>query len=91
MEKTIVIEGYMVDDIDRIHIWSSVEEALGTGRFEYLWIEYDEDDEFSVNPDDLYDCQSVEELIEKVGYPFEVYTDDLSELLTSPYYKLWEE
>jgi hypothetical protein len=69
--KTTVIEGYMSDGVDLIHNWSSVQEALESGRFEYLWLNYDEDfDDF--NPDDLYKCQSVEEMIEMVGFPFEL-------------------
>ena len=69
--KTTVIEGYMGDGVDLIHNWSSVQEALESGRFEYLWLNYDEDfDDF--NPDDLYKCQSVEEMIEMVGFPFEL-------------------
>jgi len=85
--KTIVIEGYMGDGIDRVYTWGSVEEAIETGRFEYLYGMYDEDDEDSINPDDLDKCESVEELIEMVGYPFEVYEGDLKELLKSPYVK----
>lgn len=71
MEKTKVIEGYMGDGVDLIHHWSSVEEALQSGRFEYLWNNYDEEfDDF--NPDDLIKCQSVEEMIKIVGFPFEL-------------------
>ena len=71
MEKTKVIEGYMGDGVDLIHHWSSVEEALESGRFEYLWNNYDEDmDDF--HPDELEKCQSVEEMIKIVGFPFEL-------------------
>jgi hypothetical protein len=85
--NTIVIEGYMNDGIDRVYSWGSVDEALESGRFEYLDGMYDEDDEDSLNPDDLENCESVEELIEMVGYPFEVYEGDLKELLKSPHVK----
>ena len=69
--KTKVIEGYMGDGVDLIHYWSSVNEALESGRFEYLWNNYDEDlDDF--HPDELEKCQSVEEMIEMVGFPFEL-------------------
>lgn len=87
-KKTIVIEGYMHDGIDRIHVWSSVEDALESGRFEYLDEQDHDDDDF--NPDELDQCESVEELIEMVGYPFEVYEGDLQELLESPFVKLWD-
>lgn len=89
--KVIVIEGYIEGGKDLVHIWGSVEEALESGRFEYLEQIQDEDDEDSINPDDLEDCQSVQELIDLVGFPFEVYEGDLLELLNSPYVILAEQ
>ena len=74
---TIVIEGYMGDGIDRVYTWGSVQEALDSGRFEYL--EFQDLEEFVY--DDLETCQSVEELINLVGYPFEVYQGELNILL----------
>lgn len=43
---TKVLETYTSDGIDIIHEWSSVEEALESGRFDYLFEEewYDDDD-----------------------------------------------
>ena len=65
-----VLEGYMSNGVDLIHEWSSVREALDSGRFDYLWSNYDEDED--ENPDDLYRCETIEELIKKVSYPFEI-------------------
>jgi hypothetical protein len=65
-----VLEGYMSDGVDLIHEWKSVKEALDSGRFDYLWDMFDEDED--ENPDDLYECETIEELIEKVSYPFEL-------------------
>jgi hypothetical protein len=73
--ETIVIETYMSDGVDLVHSWSSVKEAFDSGRLDYLWDEYDENsgDE---HPDDLKKCQSVEELIEKVSYPFYLFKSE---------------
>lgn len=84
MKNTVVIETYMYDGIDRVYVWSSVEEAINSGRFEYI----DFDDEQDFTEDDFYACKSVEELIGLVSYPFEIYEGDLNELLSSPYVKL---
>lgn len=85
--KTVVIETYMHDGIDRVHIWSTVEEAFNSGRFDYLetQCEFDED----MDLDMIENSSSVEELITNVGYPFEVFSGDLNELLESPYVKLF--
>lgn len=68
MEKQIrVLETGMCDGIDIIHTFTSVEEALESGRFDYL-IEQDEYTE-----EELSSYKSVEEFIEKIGYPFFLY------------------
>jgi hypothetical protein len=64
-----VLETNMNDGVDLIHNWKTVKQALKSGRFDYLWDNYDEDID-DENPDDLYDCKSINELIEKVSYPF---------------------
>jgi hypothetical protein len=76
-----VIETNMNDGIDLIHEWSSVEEALKSGRFDYvyqMWCdEYDDEmEEYDIkNEDDLFnffrkECDGVEDFIEKISYPF---------------------
>lgn len=74
--KTKVIETYHHDG-DQTYYWSSVKEALKSGRFDYLEDTYDEDiedetfDEFWSR---IENSKSVKELIEIVGYPF--YLED---------------
>lgn len=54
-----VRETYMDDGVDLIHTFSTVQEALDSGRFEYI-------------EEDLTEYKSVEELIAHVGYPFSI-------------------
>ena len=63
-EMTKVIETYL-DDGDQTYWWSCVNEALESGRFEYLEEELDEEE-----MEDIVKSKSVKELIEKVGFPF---------------------
>jgi hypothetical protein len=64
VEMTKVIETYLADG-DETYWWSSVDEALESGRFEYLEEELDEEE-----MEDIENSKSVKELIEKVGFPF---------------------
>ncbi len=59
-----VLEIGMYNSIDIIHRFTSVKEALESGRFDYL-IETDEYTE-----EELSSYKSVEQFIEKIGYPF---------------------
>jgi len=52
-----------------LHMNMTAGHGGASGRFDYLWDNYDEDID-DENPDDLYDCKSINELIEKVSYPF---------------------
>lgn len=61
---TKVLETEMWDGVDLIHQWSSVEEAIESGRFDYL-LEHEECTE-----EELESCKSVEELVKLAGYPF---------------------
>ena len=64
--KILVGETYMADGIDLIHEWSSVEEAWESGRLDFLEDFLDDDEEF----EEIKKSKSVQELIEKVSYPF---------------------
>ena len=66
-KEVTVIETNMCDGNDLIHEWYSVEEALESGRFDYLI------EDGSYKEKQLTSCKSVEELIELVGYPFSVW------------------
>lgn len=61
---TKVIETYHTEG-DQTYYWSSVDEALESGRFEYLEEQLQEDEY-----EDIKSSKSVKELIKKVGYPF---------------------
>jgi hypothetical protein len=78
-----VIETNMSDGIDLIHEWSSVEEALQSGRFDYvyqMWCdEYpDEIEDYDIqDEEDLFnffkqECKGIEDFIEKISYPFDL-------------------
>ena len=54
-----VLETNMTDGVDLIHNWKTVKQALKSGRFDY-----------HEDIDDLYNCKSIEELIETISYPF---------------------
>jgi len=62
--KVIVIETYMGDGNDLIHEWKTVRAALKSGRFDYLIENGD------YKKKQLTSCETVEELVELVGYPF---------------------
>jgi ribosome-associated toxin RatA of RatAB toxin-antitoxin module len=67
--KTILVrETYMSDGVDLIHSWSSVDEALESGRFEYLNEMWDQD----ISWEEVCQIENLKEFIEKVGYPFEL-------------------
>jgi len=59
-----VRETNMSDGIDLYHEFNSVEEALDSERFDYLI----ENEDFTEQ--ELISCKSVEELINKINYPF---------------------
>jgi len=61
---TKVIETNMSDGIDLTHFFDDVNEALESGRFDYLVENGDLEEE------QLTTCKSVQELIKLVGYPF---------------------
>jgi hypothetical protein len=63
-EITFVIETYMGDGNDLIHEWHSVKEALESGRFDYLI----ENGDYTEKQ--LTSCETVEELVQLVKYPF---------------------
>jgi hypothetical protein len=56
---------------DLTHSWSTVGEALESGKFNYLWDMYT-DGLIDFHPDELHNCKSVEEMIKMVGFPFEI-------------------
>ena len=61
-----VRETYMSDGIDVIFVWSSISEAVESGRFDYLY-ERDKKDYKRMRK-----CKTIEELISTVGYPFSI-------------------
>jgi hypothetical protein len=70
MKQTIVNEVKMIEG-DLTHSWSTVGEALESGKFNYLWDMYT-DGLIDFHPDELHNCKSVEEMIKMVGFPFEI-------------------
>jgi len=60
---TKVIETYHQDG-DQTYLWSSIEEAVNSGRFDYLYDEHEDFDGLIEDSEDLND------FIEKVGFPF---------------------
>jgi hypothetical protein len=69
MKKILVGETYMNDGIDLIHTWGSVQEALDSGRFEYLNEMWDEDQN-DLTWDEVQEIENLEEFINTVSYPF---------------------
>jgi len=69
MKKILVGETYMSDGVDLIHTWGSVEEALVSGRFEYLNEMWDEDLN-DLSWEEVQEIEDLEEFINTVGYPF---------------------
>ena len=62
----IVRETYTCDNVDLLHKWDNVKEALDSGSFDYLW-----DDE-DIDTNKLYRCKTIIDLIDLVGFPFSI-------------------
>ena len=75
MEKILVGETYMSDGVDLIHTWGTVEEALSSGRFEYLNEMWNEDLE-DLTWDEVQEIEDLKKFIETVGYPFYLIQTD---------------
>ena len=71
MKKVLVRETNMGNGVDLFHIWTSVEEALRSGQFDYLTDMWDEDLE-DLTWEEVQEIENLEEFINTIGYPFEV-------------------
>jgi len=75
MKETLkIIETYCKDG-DQTYYWSTIEEALDSGRFDYMeWFieeQYELEGEGYETFDDLIkDSKDLRDFIEKVSYPF---------------------
>ena len=73
----LIIETNMDDGVDLEWCWDTIEEAIESGRFEYIEEtgfndEYDEDGNLTYSHWDFIveNSKTLEEFIENVGYPF---------------------
>ena len=66
-ENVLVGETYMSDGVDLIHSWSSVEEALESGRFDFCEEMWDDEE---MSWEEVTEMTDLKEFIEKINYPF---------------------
>jgi hypothetical protein len=72
-----IIETYHIDG-DQTYYWSTIEEALDSGRFDFMYDEIEGEFElfgetflgYETFDDLIKDCKDLKDFIEKVGYPF---------------------
>ena len=68
-----VIETYHHDG-DQTYYWSNIEEALESGRFDYMEQEvqenYIDEEDYETFDDLIKDSKDLRDFIDKVGYPF---------------------
>ena len=65
-----ILETNMVDGIDVVYNFDTVDEAWKSGRFDWIY-EYDRKLWKKIQK-----CKTVEKLIDKVGYPFDLIDED---------------
>jgi hypothetical protein len=68
-----IIETYHHDG-DQTYYWSTIQEALDSGRFDYMYEQVEEDydggGEYETFDDLIKDSEDLRDFIDKVSYPF---------------------
>jgi len=83
-----VIETNMGDGIDLVHDWNTIDEAVDSGRFEYI-----EQNDGKKAWKKIMKATTIEEFIENVGYPFyedEDYKESLQKQCDLLQKELWD-